>query len=187
MRKQAVTRRTGREPLLEPPLREDRHLAAGDGAHAAGHDLALEGVEPFMVPVGERDEGNALRDLDDVRQRVGTEPAEAERGPRRVGAHVATALPAGIGLRMLDRVDAPALLVEHPVGEDALDREFRVVLDRIVLEVLIPPVTVHEPLPVGIPLADPAAEGERRGRRLDVEPLVILDRADGRGHVDRVA
>ncbi len=54
---------------------------------------------------------------------------------------------------MFDGIDAPSFLVEHPIVDDAPDRELAVLLDRIVLEVLIAAIAVYEQPPLGIALA----------------------------------
>ena len=107
-------------------------------------DLALEGVQPVVAPVGQLDERDRLGHFDDVGERVRAEAVEAAHGGGGVGAGVAAAEAAGVGQRVLDRVHAPAFLVEHPVVEDAADGQFRVLLDRIVLEVLVAAVAVEQ-------------------------------------------
>ncbi len=84
---------------------------------------------------------------------------------------------------MLDRVDAPAFLVEERVLEHARDREVGV-LDRIALQVLVAAVAVEEVAQVGMPLAQRVQEEQRSRRALDVERVVVLDRADRRGEIE---
>jgi len=67
---------------------------------------------------------------------------EAQPPRRGIGPRVGAALAAGIGERVLDRVDAPAFLVEQRIVEDAADRQLRIVLDGIILHILIAAVTV---------------------------------------------
>jgi hypothetical protein len=90
------------------------------------------------------------------------------------------ALAAGVGQRVLDGIHSPALVVEERVVEDAADRELRIVLDRVALEVLVATFAVDKPDPVGIPPADPSAQRQPGGSGLDVEWFVVLDRADRR-------
>ena len=137
-----------------------------------------------MIPIGEFDEGDPLGDFDDVWQGVGAEATKTERGGWGVAADMAAALAAGVGEGVLDGIHSPALVVEERVVEDAADREFRIVLDRVALEVLVTTVAVDEPFPVGIAPADPATQREPRGSGLDVERLVVLDRADRRLEVE---
>ena len=139
-----------------------------------------------MVPVGELDEGDPLGNLDDVGERVGAEAAEAERGGGGVAANMAATLAAGVGQRVLDGIHPPALVVEERVVENAANRELRIVLDGVALEVLVAAVAVDEPDPVGIPAADPAAQRQPGGSGLDVERLVVFDRADRRLEVELV-
>ena len=95
---------------------------------------------------------------------------------------------------MLDRFDTPTLLVQHSVLDDAADRKLAVLLDRIILEVLVSAVAVHEEAPVRITLTDAPEKRQIHGRAFDVERLVILDDRHGvqwiecaRGHVDDLA
>src|SRR6266571_2133410 len=67
-----------RRAVLKTPLREDRHLAAGDRFHAAGDNVALVVIEPVMTPIRELDKRHGLGHGDDVGQRVRTETLEAE-------------------------------------------------------------------------------------------------------------
>ena len=95
---------------------------------------------------------------------------------------------------MLERIDAPTFLIEHPVIHDAADRQLAVRCDGIVLEVFVAAVTVHEQPPVGIALANGLQQREVDGGAFDVERLVVLDDCHGthriecaRRHVDRLA
>ena len=54
---------------------------------------------------------------------------------------------------MLDGTNAPPLLIQHRVGDDAPDGQFVVLFDRIVLEVFVAAVAVQQEAPVGITLA----------------------------------
>ena len=53
----------------------------------------------------------------------------------------------------------------------------RILLDRIVLEVLVAAVAVDEMPPLRVPLADAAAQREAHRRAFDVERLVVLEDA----------
>ena len=79
---------------------------------------------------------------------------------------------------MFDASDAPALLIQHQVVDDAADRELGILFDRIVLEVLVAAVPIGEVAPVRIPVADALAEQQAHRRAFDVERLVVLEHAN---------
>src|SRR4051812_40099017 len=101
--------------MLEAAFGKDRHLHAGKGGNASADDFAFEGIELVVVPVGELDEGNASGGFNHRGQGIGAEAAEAGPAGGREGSHMAAALPAGVGERMLDRLDAPTLLIQERV------------------------------------------------------------------------
>ena len=51
--------------------------------------------------------------------------------------------------------DPPALLVKHQVVDDAADRQLGILLDRIVLQVFVAAVAVHQELPLRVALRMP--------------------------------
>src|SRR5690606_20662508 len=153
--------------FLEPPLFEYRHLDARHGLYAAPNDLALERVKLLMVPIGKLDEWDALGHLDHVGQRIRAEPLESEHARGSVGTDVPAALAARVRQRVLDRADAPSLVVKHQVVEHTPDGQLGVGLDGIVLQVLVAAVAVDEVLPVGIALPDAFAERKRHRRSLN--------------------
>ena len=87
---------------------------------------------------------------------------------------------------MLDRIDAPTLLVEHRVAHHAGDRQLVVLLQRVVLQVLVAAVAVDQQPPVRV--ARPNATQQRQTDRgaLDVERLVVLDHLDRSQRIDRL-
>src|SRR6185369_4943868 len=58
--------------------------------------------------------------------------------------HAAAAESSGIGEGVLDRLHSPPFLVEHAIVDDAADRQLAVLLDRVVLQVLVAAVAVHQ-------------------------------------------
>src|SRR5947209_8489553 len=106
-------------------------------AYAARDDVALERVQPLRRALRQIGERNRLRNRDHIRPRVRAERVEAVSASARVAANAAATVPAGVRERMLDRLDAPALLVQHPVVHDAADGQLTVRLDRIILEILV--------------------------------------------------
>ena len=115
----------------------------------------------------------------------GLKPSNFEMMRGSVGAGAGAAEAAGIGQGMLDGAQAPALLVEHAIVDDAANGQFRVLLDRVVLEVFVAAIAIQEELPVRIALADAAAERQGHGGRFDIERLVILDDPNGFKRVER--
>src|SRR5436305_1918237 len=66
-------------------------------------------------------------------------------GPRAgVATHASAAVPARIRERVLDRIHAPALLIEHAVVHYAAYRQLAVSLDRVILEVLVAAVAIDQ-------------------------------------------
>ncbi len=173
-----------RGAMLEPPLGKHRHLDPEQVRHAGREDLALEAVELRRVGAAERGVRDSLRDCNHPRARERARTREPVPPRRRAGAHVPAREPAAVGLRVLERLDPPTLVVEHPVGDHAPDRELAVLLDRVVLEVLVAAVAVEQIHPVRVALAERAQEREVHGSALDVERLVVLDHLDGEQGVD---
>ena len=103
---------------------------------------------------------------------------------RRVSTGVRPAQAAGVGQRMLDRADAPTLLVEHLVVDDAANRQLWIFLDRIILQVFVAAVAVDEMFPVRIFFADATAQRDRHRGGLNIEYFVILDNLNRLGDVD---
>src|SRR5208282_3466842 len=104
---------------------------------------------------------------------------------RRVGARIGPAQAATVSQRVLDFAYAPALLVEHRVVDDAANRKLGILLDRIVLQILIAPISIQEKLPFRIAFANAATECDGHGGRFDIERLVVFDDADRLLHVER--
>src|SRR5690606_2564092 len=129
--------------------------------------------------------GNTFGDLDDVGPGKRAERLEAESPGRAVAAHAPAAQPAAVGQRMFDSSDTPALLVEHAVVDDAADRQFGILLDGVVLEILVAPVAIDQVPPVGIPLANTATERDCHSGALDVERLVVFDGLQGVDGIER--
>src|SRR6202022_4581996 len=145
--------------VLEPALGKDGHLEFEHRANAARDDLPLQGVQSLVRPFSQLGERNRLGNCDYGRTSVGTETVESVFARARVASDTPAAIAARVGERVFDGVDAPSFLIEHPVVDDAPDRELAVLLDRIVLEVLIAAITVDEQQPIRIALANP---GEQR-------------------------
>ena len=93
---------------------------------------------------------------------------------------MATALATAVGLRVFDRVDAPAFLIQHPIVQHAADRQLRIVLDRIILQVFVPAIAIDQVTPLGVPTPDLADGGQGDGGGLDIQWFVILDDSDRR-------
>src|SRR5262249_27178710 len=135
-----LTRRDG--PVLEPPLREDRHVGAEHRPNPAPDDVPLERIEVLGRALREHGEGNRLSDRDDRRTRVRTERRESVFSRARIAADATTAVSARIGERMLDGFDSPTLLIEHAIVDDASNRQLPILLDGIVLEILVSAIAV---------------------------------------------
>src|SRR4051812_10653471 len=151
-------RRNG--PVLEPSLREDRHLQPEYRPHATGNDLTLEGVESFMRAFSESGEWDRFGDRDDGRAQVRTETLESECARAGVATHAGPAVSAGVREGVLDGIHAPALLVQHAIVHHAPDGELAVGLDWIILEILIAAITVNQQPPRGISLPNTGEESE---------------------------
>ena len=89
------------------------------GFDAAGYDLALQLVEPLVVPIGQVNERDRLGHGDHGAGGERAEGGEAVHRGGSVGAGVTAAVTARVGERMLDRIYAPPFLIEHQVGEHA--------------------------------------------------------------------
>src|SRR5207249_3267015 len=144
--------------MLETALGKDRQVEPGNRLDTTRNDFAFERVEFFDGHAGERRKRNCLGYRDYVRPREWAETLETEVFRRRVGARVAATQAAAVGQRMLDPPDAPAFLIEHQVVHHASNRQLRVFLDRIVLQVFVAAIAVDEVWPLGITRADPAAK-----------------------------
>src|SRR4029453_8193847 len=117
----AVQAILGNRAVLETPLGEDRHVDAGDGFHSPGDNFTFERVETVDRRFRECVERDRFRDGDNIRPGKGAEALKAKVPGGSVRAGVAAAESAAIGERMFDAADAPALLVEHQITDDAAD------------------------------------------------------------------
>ncbi len=61
---------------------------------------------------------------------------------------------------MFDAPDAPAVLIKHEVVQHAANREFRIFLDGIILQVLVAAVAVHEIFPFWMARADTSTKSQ---------------------------
>src|SRR6266576_6048982 len=104
-----------RRAVLEAALGIDRHVDAEDRAHAPPHDLALQRIKTLMRTLRQLREWNRFGDTDDGGPRVRTESDEAVAARAGIAAHAAATVAAGIGERVLERVDAPAFLIKHAI------------------------------------------------------------------------
>ena len=95
-----------------------------------------------------------------------------------VGASVGTAKAAAVRERVLDLPYTPSLLIQHLVIDDAGDGEFRILLNRIVLQIFITTVAIDKVAPRWIAVADAAAKRDCHGCRFNIEWLVILDESN---------
>ena len=86
---------------------------------------------------------------------------------------------------MLDRVDPPPFLVEHAVVDDAADRQLAVHLDRIIFEVFVAAIAVHDETPVGIAFPDSLEQRKVHRGAFDVERFVVLDDGNRTQWVER--
>ena len=114
-----------------------------------------------------------------------TEAAKAEVPRRRIGARVRAAKTTAVSERVLDLSDAPALLVQHRIVDDAADGQFRVLLDRIILKILVAAIAVEQVAPLRVLRANAAKKRDGHGCRLNVESLVVFDDSDRLLHIDR--
>src|SRR5258705_51483 len=183
-----------RRAVLEAALGIDRHVDAEDRSHAPSHDLALQPIETLMRALRQLGEGNRFGDTDDGRPRVGTESDKAVAARAGIAADAAATVAAGVGERVLERVDAPAFLIKHAIVHHAADRQLAVRFDRVVLQVLIAAVAIHHQPPSEITRAHFLQQRQVDSRTLHIERLIVLDHLDrpqrvqpaGR-HVDRLA
>src|SRR6267154_48811 len=127
----------GNRAVLKAALGKDRHVEAGDGLDAARNNFALERIKFFHGHVGERRERDALAYFYYRRTWEGTETREAVMPGGRVGPEIAAAQPAAVGERVFGAAHAPAFLVEHQVVYHATDGQFRIFLNRIILQILV--------------------------------------------------
>src|ERR1041384_1508275 len=145
-----VVREDRPRALLEATLRINRHIDIEHRANPPTHDLAFPGIQPFGRAARQLGERHRFGDRDDSGPRVRAERDEAVAAGAGVTAHAAAAVAARVGERVLERVHAPTFLIQHAVVDDASDRQLAVRLDRIILEILVPAVAVHEQAPVGV-------------------------------------
>src|SRR5206468_8920311 len=125
-----LSRRDG--TMLETALREHWHRHAQHGADSARGDLALELVQPLSRAHRQCCKWNRLGDGNHRRTRVRAECAEPVLTGTGVAAHAAATVAARVRQRVLDRLDAPSFLVEHPIVDNAMDRQLAVFLDRVI-------------------------------------------------------
>ena len=170
--------------MLEAAFFKNRHVKTKRRLDAPANDVALERVQLVDVVAGQLNEWNALGYLDHIRPRERAEPLEAKVMARRIGAGVRPAQATGVGERMLDRADAPAFLIEHLVVNDAADRQLRIFVDRIILQVFVAAVAVDEMFPIRIFFSDATAKRNRHRGGLDIEYLVVLYDLNRLGDVD---
>ena len=85
---------------------------------------------------------------------------------------------------MLDPSHAPALLIQHLIVHHAADRQFRILLDRVIFQILIAAVTVHEIPPIRIAHANAFRQRQPHRRALNVQRLVIFHDANRFAHID---
>src|SRR4051812_25233298 len=121
--------------MLEAPFGEDWHFHAGDCFNAATDHFTFECVKAIDVVIGKRNERNAFGDFNHARAREGTESLESEMPRGRISAGVRSAQASAVGERMLYSPDAPAFLVEHLIVHDTSNRQFRIFLDGIILQI----------------------------------------------------
>src|SRR2546429_8705429 len=172
--------------MLEPAFGENRHIKTSNGLDAAGNNFAFQAVEFLDRHVGERYERNAFGNFDVTRTCVRTEAVEAKLLCGSLGARVAAAQAAAVRERVFDAAHTPAFLVQHQVVHYAADGQFRVFLDRIILQIFVAAVAVDEEFPVRIARADAAAERQAHGSAFDIERFVVFEDADGFRDIDGV-
>src|SRR5262249_20425163 len=119
--------------MLEASLGKDWHLKPRPVPNPSGDDLPFELVELAHLGCGQRREGDRFGDGNDAPPGKGAKSIEAIAPQRSIRARVGPALSPRIGPRMLELADAPALLIQHRVVQDADDRQLLVFVDRIVL------------------------------------------------------
>src|SRR5258705_6271457 len=119
------------DAVLEAALRIDGHVDPQHRADATANDFALQSVEALGRSLRERREGYRFGDRDHRGAGVGAEPAEAVRSGAGIAADASPAQSAGVGQRVFDRFDAPALLIQHAVVADAPVRQLPFRFDRV--------------------------------------------------------
>src|ERR1700684_1547946 len=87
---------------------------------------------------------------------------------------------------MLYLSDPPTFLIQHRMVNDTSNRKFGVLLDGIILEVLVAAVPVNKVAPLGVAVANPAAERQSHRRRLNIERLIVFYQAYGLVNIQRV-
>src|ERR1051326_1244238 len=143
--------------VLESALGEYRHIYTNDRFDPACDDFALQAVKPVDVVFGQRQIRDAFGNLDHVRASEWTKTVETKGFRRGVGSGVGTAQSTGIGQRVFDFPNTPSFLVKHGVVDDAADGQLGILVDGIIFEILVAAVAIHQVLPIGVALANPAA------------------------------
>ena len=85
---------------------------------------------------------------------------------------------------MFDPPHAPAFMVEHLVVDHAANGQLRILLDRIIFQILVPAITIQQVTPPDIAAANFFREGQPHRRALNIQRLVILDHADRLRHIE---
>src|SRR5438477_5853988 len=155
--------------VLEPSFRKDWHLEPGDRFNPTRNDVPFKLVQSINLIIGKGDKRNALCDLDHVWACEWAEALETEMPARRVGAGIGAAQAAAVSKRVFDSTHAPAFLIKHLIVNYAPNREFRIFLDRIVLEIFVAAVAINQIAPLRVALPKAPAESHAHGGGFDVQ------------------
>ena len=108
--------------MLKAFLLEDRHIDSAYRTNPRPNDFSLELIQFLMIPLRQFDKGNRLGNFDHTWQREGAKSSKAKESSRCAGANMASALAATVCQRMLDRMHAPSLLIQHQIVQNATNR-----------------------------------------------------------------
>src|ERR1700733_5896729 len=139
--------------MLKAPLGEHRHLQPGHSLDPSRYDLTLQSVQPLHVIVGQLDERNTFRHRNHRRLSKRAEPEKTEVTHWSIGSAVRAAKSAAVSQGVFDLSHTPTLLVQHRVVDHAANRQLRILLNRVILEILAPAVAINQVAPIRIPLA----------------------------------
>ena len=100
-------------------------------------------------------------------------------------ARVRAAKTTTVSKRVLYLSDPPALLVKHRIVDDTPDGQLGVLLDRIILKILVPTISIEEVEPLRVLRANAAKKRDGHRCRLNVEEFIVLDDSDRLLYIDR--
>src|ERR1700691_4105913 len=80
---------------------------------------------------------------------------------------------------MFDLPNAPAFLIKHLVIDYAANRQFGILFNRIILQVLVPSVAVNQVTPLRVMRPNAAAKRDSHGRGFDIQRFIVFNQTDG--------